>query len=208
MKEQADILFLSSNPSNADRLELDREARTVQRAIEDVNPDSPAPLRLATCWAAEPLDLLREIRSIRPMILHFAGYGSRGTDVGIYLQDRSGEAKLVSAKALRDTIAAAGSSIRAVVFNACYTESQAAGLLEIDTLDCVIGVSGVINEAGGRLFVIEFYRALAEGRTVHEAWTRGCTPLEAAGFSDRSRPQLRVRTGVDAQRLVIKNAVQ
>ena len=208
MKERADILFLSSNPSNADRLELDREARTLQRAIEDMNPDGPAPLSLTTRWATEPLDLLREIRAVRPTVLHFAGYGARGTDVGIYLQDRSGEAKLVGAKVLRDTLAAAGSSIRVVVFNACYTEQQAAGLLEIDTLDCVIGVSGVISEVGGRLFVVEFYRALAAGSSVHEAWTRGCAPLEAKGFSDRSRPQLRVRAGIDTQRLfVVKNAL-
>lgn len=208
MKERADILFLSSNPSNADRLELDREARTLQRVIEDVNPDAPAPLSLTTRWAAEPLDLLREIRAVRPTVLHFAGYGARGADVGIYFQDQSGEAKLVGAKALRDTLSAAGSSIRVVVFNACYTEQQAPGLLEIDTLDCVIGVSGVISEVGGRLFVAEFYRALAEGCSVHDAWIRGCAPLEARGLTDRSRPQLRVRAGVDAQRLfVIKSTL-
>lgn len=112
-------------------------------------------------------------------------------------------AKLVSAGALRDTIAAAGSSIRVIVLNACYTDQQAAGLLEIETLDCVIGVSGTIDDDGGRLFVFEFYRALAAGSTVHGAWTRAWAPLGELGFSERSRPQLRARPGVDAQRVFV-----
>lgn len=203
MRELADILFLSSNPSNADRLELDREARTLQHAIEDAAPNEEATLRLTTRWAAEPLDLLREIRAVRPTVLHFAGYGARGTDVGIYLRDQSGEAKLVSAGALRDTIAAAGSSIRVIVLNACYTEQQAAGLLEIETLNCVIGVSGAISDREGRLFVLALYRTLAAGGSVHEAWTRAWTPLEAQGFPEPARPQLRVRADVDAQRVFV-----
>jgi hypothetical protein len=203
MKEHADILFLSSNPSSADRLELDREARALQRAIEDVTPVGDPPLRLTTRWAAEPLDLLREIRSVRPTVLHFAGYGARGTEVGIYLQDQSGTAKLVSAGTLRDTIAAAGSSIRVIVLNTCYTDQQAARLLEIETLDCVIGVEGAIDDDGGRSFVLEFYRALAVGSAVHGAWARAWALLEERGFVPRSRPQLRVRPGGDAQRVFV-----
>ena len=208
MKGHADILFLSANPLNVERLELDREARSLQRVIENVNQDGPAPLSLTTRWAAEPLDLLREIRVVRPTVLHFAGYGTRGANGGIYLQNWKGEAELVSVQALRDTLAAAGSSIRVVVFNACYTDELASGLLEIDTLDCVIGVSGVISEAGGRLFIDAFYRALADGHSVHQSWKWGCAPFEARSPSDPSCPQLRVRAGVDAQRLfVVKSAL-
>lgn len=170
MKERADILFLCANPTNADRLELDREARAIQRSIEDVNPDGDAPLRVATRWAAEPLDLLREIRAVRPTVLHFAGYGARGGDVGIYLQDpNNGEACLIGAQVLRETLAAAGQSVRVIVFNACHTEQQAAGLLEIGTIDCVIGASGAFGEVGARAFAREFYRALAGGCSIGDA---------------------------------------
>jgi acetylornithine deacetylase/succinyl-diaminopimelate desuccinylase-like protein len=102
MKEHADILFLSSNPSNADRLELDREARALQRAIEDVNLVGDPPLRLTTRWAAEPLDLLREIRSVRPTVLHFAGYGARGTEVGIFVRNTNGSHNPAEAMDMED----------------------------------------------------------------------------------------------------------
>lgn len=204
MKSQADILFCSSSPANADHLELDREARTIQRAIEDVDPENTAPLRVMTRWAAEPLDLLREIRAVRPTVLHFAGYGARGTEIGIYLRDPiSGEAKLVGAQALKATIQAAGSSIRIVVFSACYTEVQAAGLLEIETLNCVIGINSAISETDIREFAHEFYCALAGGRSVYDAWRRGNQPLEMRGIPEHHCPQLRERPGSDARRVFV-----
>lgn len=200
MKEQADILFLCANPTNADRLELDREARTIQLEIEE----SGGRLQLATRWAAEPLDLLRELRSIRPAVLHFAGYGARGEDAGVYfMNSATGKAQFVSAEAIKTTISAAGQSVRVVVLNACYTEPQAAGLLDTGTVDCVIGVTGAIGEVAARKFALEFYRALAEGCSVGDAWARGCAPPEVQGHSERGRPKIQLRDGVDAGRLFV-----
>jgi hypothetical protein len=87
-------------------------------------------------------------------------------------------------------------SIRIVVVNVCYTESQAARLLEIETRYCVIGVSGKSGQVEARVFALDFYRALAKGRSVGEAWIRGCVLLEEQSYSDRRRPQLRVRAGI------------
>jgi hypothetical protein len=199
VKEPADILFMSANPAEADLLELDREARAIQRAIEDGCPPGSDELRVATRWAQEPLGLLREIRAIRPAVLHFAGYGDRGGG-GIYLQRENALAALVSSAALAETVRAAGSSIRLVVFNACYAVDHAAGLL--DTVDCVVGVRGAIGELGARAFALAFYAALAAGCSVGEAWARASSAPAVLGDSNRAdgRPalELRVRAGVDA----------
>ncbi len=34
----------------------------------------------ATRWAAEPLDLLRELREHKPTVVHFSGHGGRGLE--------------------------------------------------------------------------------------------------------------------------------
>src|SRR5215470_10947811 len=68
------ILFLAANPVGTDRLALDKEARAIQVALERSGfRDS---FELVTRWAAEPLDLLRELRKLKPTIVHFSGHGT------------------------------------------------------------------------------------------------------------------------------------
>jgi len=68
------ILFLAANPLGTDRLELDREARAIRVELERSGfRDS---FGLETRWAAEPLDLLRELRKLKPTVVHFSGHGS------------------------------------------------------------------------------------------------------------------------------------
>ena len=65
------ILFLAANPLGTDRLALDREARAIQVELERSGfRDS---FELVTRWAAEPLDLLRELRRLKPTVVQFSG---------------------------------------------------------------------------------------------------------------------------------------
>jgi hypothetical protein len=68
------ILFLAANPVGTDRLALDEEARAIQDELERSGfRDS---FELVTRWAAAPMDLLRELRKLKPTIVHFSGHGS------------------------------------------------------------------------------------------------------------------------------------
>jgi hypothetical protein len=193
MKERADVLFLCASPTNADQLQADREARAIQLAIDD----APRPFKLATRWAAAPLDLLRELRVLQPVVLHFSGYGSRGEEPGIYFQDEaSGTARRVRPETLKSTLEAAGQSLRAVVLHASHTAQLAAGLLEV--VECVIAVEGTLSEKVARAFGQELYRALAEGCSLRAAWERGSSTLEVRDALERGRPQLKTRDGADA----------
>src|SRR6185295_8602809 len=72
------ILFLAANPLGTDRLALDREARAIPVELERSGfRDS---FELETRWAVEPLDLLRELRKLKPTVVHFSGHGGRGGD--------------------------------------------------------------------------------------------------------------------------------
>ena len=68
------ILFLAANPVGTGRLALDKEARAIQVELERSGfRDS---FELVTRWAAEPLDLLRELRKLKPTIVHFSGHST------------------------------------------------------------------------------------------------------------------------------------
>src|ERR1041385_3966532 len=171
------ILFMAANPVETDRLALDREAREIQ--VELARSRWRGSFELVTRWAAEPMDLLRELRRLAPTVVQFSGHGTRlareaapptvgmACDVvvdstepsaaacpGLYFQGPDGRPHLVSASALRDTFGAAGASVRLVLLNACYSEQAAEALLT--HVDCVVGMVGSIGDAAARRFAVGF----------------------------------------------------
>jgi hypothetical protein len=198
------ILFLAANPSGLDRLALDREARAIRKELESAsNRDC---FVLETRWAAEPLDLLRELRKLKPTVVHFSGHGGQGmADVqqphGLFFQGHDGRAQFVSTVALEETLGAAGASVKVVVLNACYSETQAEALLA--HVECVVGMSGAIPDDAARSFAIGFYGGLGENESIAGAYAQGRAAIDLEGLSDSDRPQLKVREGVDASRLAL-----
>jgi len=222
------ILFLAANPIGTDRLALDREARAIQHELERAgHRDS---FEFETRWAVEPLDLLRELRKLKPTIVHFSGHGSRTAKAGpgtgqaprrdavlddidssgpapgeptgaLYFQGPDGRAQIVSIAAITETFGAAGASVKLVVLNACYTDMQAEALLA--HVDCVVGMDGSIHDDAARHFAVGFYGGLGEREPVERAYKQGRAAISLEGLSDGNLPQLKVRTGVDASRLVL-----
>jgi len=212
------ILFLAANPSGTDRLALDREARAIQVELERSGYRDC--LEFVTRWAAEPLDLLRELRKLKPTVVHFSGHGGQdmtvehrpnqaprryvigelgGKQGGLFFQGSDGRAQVVSTAALEETFGAAGASVKLVVLNACYSEPQAEALLA--HIDCVVGMGGSIDDDAARNFAIGFYGGLGERESVIAAYKQGRAAISLAGLRDGDRPQLKVREGVDANQL-------
>jgi WD40 repeat protein len=221
------ILFLAANPSGTDRRALDREARAIQIELERAG--SRDCFELVTRWAVEPLDLLRELRKLKPTVVHFSGHGTteRGgrlasaqasaRDVdgehggdggapqhGLFLHGPHDGVRLVSTAALEEAFAAAGGSVRLVVLNACYSEPQAKALLA--HVDCVVGMDGTIDDHAARSFAIGFYGGLGEREPVANAYQQGQAAISLEGMHGGEHPLLRVRDGVDASRLVLAEA--
>jgi len=67
------ILFLAANPNGTDRLALDHEARSIHEELR--RSSFRDRFEFVTRWWAEPLDLLREVRELRPTVVHFSGHG-------------------------------------------------------------------------------------------------------------------------------------
>ena len=215
------ILFLAANPIGTDRLALDREARAIQAELD--RSGFRDRFELVTRWAAEPLDLLRELRRLKPTVVHFSGHGAPRPGAagdhrpssghremvgdpgeprhGLFFQGPDGHPQLVSIEALEETFGAAGTSVRLVVLNACYSEAQAGALLP--HVECVVGMSGSIHDDAARCFAIGFYGGLGERESIGAAYKQGCAAISLEGLRDRDRPQLVVRSDVDASKLVL-----
>ena len=101
---------------------------------------------------------------------------------------------------------AAGPSVKLVILNACYSESQAAALLT--HVDCVIGMHGSIHDDAARSFAIGFYGGLGERESAAAAYKQGCAAIRLEGLSDADRPQIKTRPGVDAARLVLASPME
>ena len=211
------ILFLAANPRDTGRLALDREARAIHVELKRSFGDR---FDFVTRWAAEPLDLLRELRELSPTIVHFSGHGARpgtataiagardlATDTGsggesssLVFDSASGGSQLVTSDAIARTFGAVTAKVRLVVLNACYTAPIAEALR--GHVDCVVGMSGAIHEEAARNFAIGFYGGLGHYESVAAAFEQGKAAIHLGGPSDADQPQLQVRDGVDADALI------
>jgi hypothetical protein len=99
---------------------------------------------------------------------------------------------------------AAGSSVKLVVLNGCYSELQAEALLQ--HVDCVVGTRGTVDPAAAKAYAIGFFGGLGEHESVAIAHKQGCAAVSLEGLHDSERPRLKVRPGVDAGTLVLATA--
>jgi WD40 repeat protein len=92
-------------------------------------------------------------------------------------------------------------NLRLVVLNACHTRSQAEALTAV--VDCVVSMNRTVSDRAAIKFAASFYGALAFGRSVQTAFDQGVARLSAEGIGETETPELLVRAGVDASRVVL-----
>jgi hypothetical protein len=187
-------LALGGLDPQARRGALDREVSAIQKELKRSGRRDC--FELVPRLAAEPHDLLRELqlRELKPTVVHFSGHGGRN---GLFFQAPNGDARIVSPAAIAETFGAAGSSVKLVVLSACYSEAPAEALLA--HVDCVVGMSGVLDDDMARAVAIGFFGALGEQQSIAAAYRHGNAAISLEGLADADRPQLKVRAGVDAR---------
>jgi WD40 repeat protein len=117
-------------------------------------------------------------------------------------RDRSGRPRLVSKSALVNVLRSCDEgNLRLVVLNACNTRPQAEALTEV--VDCVVSMTQSISDRAAIQFAASFYGALAFGKSVQKAFEQGVARLSIEGIAEADTPELLVRAGVDASRVVL-----
>jgi hypothetical protein len=188
---------MASNPLDQPALRLDEEARAVAEMIR--KSEHRDAVKLESCWAVRPLDVLQAINEHQPGIVHFSGHGSNTEE--IVFQDNDGHAKLVTKEAIVQTMAAASGHIRLVFFNTCYSRSQAEAVVQ--HVPAAIGMKVSIGDQAARVFAAQFYSAIGFGLSVKKAFEQARAALMLEGIAEVDTPELFVAPGIDAAALIL-----
>jgi hypothetical protein len=92
-------------------------------------------------------------------------------------------------------------NLRLIVLNACRSRIDAEQLSHV--VDCVVTMSREISDRAAAKFAASFYGALAYGRSVQKAFDQGVARLTVECIAEADTPELVVRAGVDASRLIL-----
>jgi hypothetical protein len=212
------LLFLAANPSGTTRLALDEECAAIERELR-LTPGRDA-FDFRSKWDVSVDDMMRCFNEWGPWIIHFSGHGSSAglcvqdglsqprarrdievaSDSGIYLQEDNCS-QHVPGRALTKMIASAAPSARVVVLNACFSDVVADSLCQ--EVDCVVGMTGAVDDHAARSFAVGFYRALGNGRSVGNAVAQAVATLAAKQLPDEHRPVCRTRDGINANEIFL-----
>jgi hypothetical protein len=191
------ILFVAANPAATPRLALDEEAREIDAKIRAAEHRDV--FELVTQWAVRPDDLLDALMRYRPRVVHFSGHGNEPDE--LVLAGDDGQPRPVPKAALTRLFRTLKDDVRVVVLNACFSRPQAEAIAE--HVDCVVGMRRAIGDRAAVRFAASFYRALAFGRSVANAFEQGLVSLELEGIGESDTPSLVVRAGVDPDAVVL-----
>ena len=189
------ILFLASNPMGSARLDLHQEIKDIQTRLRVAEHRDAFDFVSEHAVSSDDLDeaLLRH----RPVIVHFSGHGAGGPGIVLHGPTENDERK-VDADALADLFRILKDDVRIVVLNACLSLAQATAIVR--EIDFVVGMADSIGDEAARKFAAAFYRALAFGRSVQEAFDLGVNALKRDRLvNDVTVPRLFVRPGASAR---------
>lgn len=223
------VLFLGANGRDTTQLQLGAEVRDIRQklAVSGVGDV----FNFIAELAVRPSDLQSLLLSHVPHVLHFSGHGSKrpgmlptpgettrsvsreftpdeqdervATMGSLLLQDARGSAVDLRGDVLVDLLAILkrDTPLRCVVLNACFTADQAAALAE--HVDCVVGTSREIGDESAIAFATAFYRAIAHGKNVEDAFALGRNEIRLRHLSGEDVPRLFCRPGIAAKNVFI-----
>lgn len=193
------ILYLAANPVGLRARKLDEEARAIQEEIQLACQRDQ--FKFVPRLAAQPMDLLRALREVRPSIVHFVGHAQTH---GLYLTSEAGQPMQITRDALHATFGAAGQSVQLVVLDGCATEELANALC--DLVPVCVGTPAPISDEAARAFSVGFYGALASSESAARACLQGKAAMHLAVSGQHAPPLLLHRRDVDPETLVLAEA--
>lgn len=183
------ILFLCANPKDTVRLRTEAEARMIKEEIlMSAQRDN---ILFTLNVAVTPRTFSRSLMQEKPTIVHFSGHGE--DKEGICFETDHGITQLVSATALGLLFRSLRHPPQCVVLNACYSEEQAAVI--VNHIPFVIGMNKAIQDKAASAFSIGFYQALGEGYGVEEAFNMGLASMAMDSNGQQTIPVLLKKPG-------------
>jgi hypothetical protein len=169
------ILFISANPHWEARLDLAEELRLLMRAIKGRDVD------LMLLPAAQPVEVEAALEYEHPDIVHFSGHATDKS--GILLRNSDGETEELRPERLRKLFAPKdGKKVQLVVLNACNTKACLEELK--DSVGAGIATTELLGDGAGKIFTKYFYKALAAGDAIKEAYGKALESIRLAELNN------------------------
>lgn len=161
------LLILSSNPRRD--LNLEREVSDLTTAIQRLGK-----FEIRYGLGVRSQELPELLTEHNPQLVHFCGHGAG--EKGLVFQDEQGRERFVSTEILTRLFKTLADEISCVVLNACDSDQQAAAIA--DYINYVVGMSQPILDQAAYFFAVGFYKALAAGKSVEQAYEMGCLAIQ------------------------------
>jgi hypothetical protein len=178
----AQILFLAANPTEASRLQTDREHRMLkaeyERGADGKNPDAFLPPQFAVT-----IGELQRALDAEPAIIHFSGHGEAD---GLIITTEQNQPLLLGPSPLKRLFRRMQGKTELVILNACFSAQQAESISAMGIY--VIGANHTVLDDACVEFSKAFYSALGRGKAYPAAYDEAITaigtyhPLEEAKF--------------------------
>lgn len=192
------ILYVGANPEGTDNVRLDEELRDIKKELESSKYRDE--IEFHTLTATRVRDLALALTELLPDVVHFSGHGNSSGEY--VLLDKYDVAKPVEPERMASLFKAIEGNVKVVVFNCCFSQSQAEAVN--DMVPCCIGTSDEVDDLPSNLFASEFYRLLAAGRSVQNAFNVARETLKLSDYEDEAgKYQLFTASGVDAGTLTL-----
>ncbi|WP_410674060.1 CHAT domain-containing protein [Amycolatopsis sp. cmx-4-68] len=161
------ILYLSANPTDTERLDLDIELREVRAALrQGAQRDR---FELHERGALRVFDLTQALLDFSPRIVHLSGHA---TEDGRFLAETAGgTAQVLSIPGLAALFEVVSDTVECVIVNACHSAHLAEALA--GPISYVIGMRSWLGDQSAIHFSVAFYQALAAGRSIETAFQLG-----------------------------------
>lgn len=196
LPESITVLFFAANPLDQTQLRLDEEIREVTKQIRlSEHRDS---VDLIPRLAVRTEDLFQALNEHEPNVVHFSGHGSEDS---VVFQDPEGYTKSVSKEAISSMIAATRGQIRLIVFNTCFSRSQAEAVAS--HVGTAIGMNAPIGDLAARTFASQLYSAIGFGLSVRQAFDQAVARLMVEGIPEDKTPELFTADEVEPDQVIL-----
>ena len=98
-------------------------------------------------------------------------------------------------------MATVSDTIRLVVFNAYFSESQAKNVVEY--IDSAIGMSDSIGDEAAYVFAAQLYSSIGFGKSLQNAFNQAITELMLEGIPEETTPKLYSKKNVTPNEIIL-----
>src|SRR5262245_58419236 len=178
------VLVFAASPTDRAKISHDKEIRAMK--LELARAPRGNRFELEVCSPAEPFDLLREMSRVKPDVVHIIAHGgvpessehrpcscpTPNRDIvaanaagmaeeGMCFVNEDGQTQFLSAAGLKETFAAAGTTVRLAVLTVCGSAAHSVRLLA--HVDAVVSIAGLIHDRSAVAYTKGFYASLGAG---------------------------------------------